>query len=654
MMRRKLGVYICHCGTNIAGVLDCSEMARRASSLPGVAVARHHDYMCSEAGQSLLLRDLHQYGLDGVVVAACSPRMHEATFREVLERGGVNPCGLEIANLREQCSWVHGGGEEAERKAWSLLRAAVARAGRLRPLDERTVPVTPAAMVVGGGIAGIQASLDLAEAGYKVFLVEKGPSIGGRMAQLDKTFPTLDCSACILTPKMVEAAGHPNIELLTMSEVVEARGCVGDFRVKVRTRPRYVRLDACTACGECSRVCGMRKVPSEFEEGLSGRSAVYIPFPQAVPQGALVDPESCLLFTRGKCDRRCLDACLPKAIDFEMEEETRELEVGVVILATGFDLFDPAAMPQYGYGRHPDVLTGLQFERLLSPNGPTGGRVLRHDGSEPRAIAFLHCIGSRDENHHPYCSRICCMYNLKQALLARERTGARVYDFYIDIMAFGKGYQEFYQRAREEGVVFTRGKCSEVLRCGDRLLVLAEDTLLGRPLQVEVDMVVLGTAVEPRRGTAELARMFRVPLGGDGFFLEAHPKLRPVETQSAGIFVVGCCQGPRDIPDSVAQASAGAARALTLLSSGEVRLEAATASVDRESCRGCGLCVQACAYGAISMVEGEGRAEVNPALCRGCGNCASQCLSGALQVANWEDDIILCQIEALAGEGEGR
>ena len=364
----------------------------------------------------------------------------------------------------------------------------------------------------------------------------------------------------------------------------------------------------------------------------------------------MVDPQSCLLFTRGKCNRKCEEVCAPGAIDFEQTEETVELAVGAIVLATGFDLFGAEAMPQYGYGRYPDVITGLEFERLSSPNGPTGGRILKADGSEPRAIAFLHCIGSRDDNQHPYCSRICCMYNMKQAHLAREKTGAQVYEFYIDVMAFGKGYQEFYQRVREDGVIFTRGKCSEVVRVGDRLRVYAEDTLLGRPLQVEVDLVVLGTAVEPRAGAEETARVFGIARDRDGFFLEAHPKLRPVETNTAGVFVVGCCQGPKDIPDVVAQASAGAAEALALLASGEVEVEAAVAAAASELCRGCGLCVEACPYGALSLDGEEGRVAVNEALCKGCGLCVVQCLSGALQVRNLTDDILLAQIDVLAKE----
>lgn len=651
-MKKDIGVYVCHCGTNIAAGVDCAELVRLARGLPGVGLAREYDYMCSDAGQGLIKRDIREAGLAGVVVAACSPRMHELTFRAALEDAGLNPYCLEVANIREQCSWVHDDRDAATRKAAGLLRAAVARAARLRPLQRRRAPVTPAALVVGGGIAGIQASLNLAQAGYQVWLVEKDASIGGHMAQLDKTFPTLDCSACILTPKMVEVARRKNIGILTSSEVVKVEGYVGNFKVQVRRRPRYVDARACTACGECSTACAVRKVPSAFEAGLAVRSAIHIPFPQAVPLAAAVDPDSCLHFTRGKCGQKCVEACAAGAIDFTQEEEFLDLEVGAVVLAAGYDLFDAAAMPQYGYGRYPDVLSGLEFERLSSSNGPTGGRILKRDGSEPESIAFLHCIGSRDENHHPYCSRICCMYGMKQALLAREKTGARVYEFYIDAMAFGKGYQEFYRRVREEGVVFTRGKCSEVTRAGGRLRVLAEDTLLGRPLRVDVDMVVLGTAVEPRPESEALARLFGVARDADGFFLEAHPKLRPVETSAAGVFVAGCCQGPKDIPDAVAQASAAAAEALALLAAGEVEVEAAVVVGDKGLCRGCGFCREACPYGALTLDDEDGLIEVNEVLCKGCGLCVAQCFSGALQVLNLGDDVLLEQIDALSS-GEG-
>ncbi len=645
-MASRTGVYVCRCGSNIAGVVDCPALAERARSLPGVAVARDCDYMCSDAGQSLIKSDIESLGLDRVVVAACSPRMHEHTFRAALEEAGLNPYLLEMANIREQCSWVHDDGDAATRKAASLVAGAVARVALHRELECREFPVTGAVLVLGAGIAGITAALKLADAGRKVYLVERSPSVGGHMALLDKTFPTLDCSACIMMPKMVELERRPEIELLTTSELESLDGFVGNFTATVRTRARRVDAARCTGCGDCAGACVLAgRIPDEFEAGLAKRSAIYIPFAQAVPSCAAVDPKACLYVTKGRCSSQCLEACSAGAIDLDMADEVREIEVGAVIVATGFDVFDAAAMPQFGYGRYPEVLTGLQFERMLSASGPTGGRVLLPDGSEPRSIAFLHCIGSRDENANEYCSRVCCMYSMKQALTARERTGARVSEFYIDVTAFGKGYQEFYRRVRDEGVYFIRGKCADVARLGGELKVFAEDTLLSRPVELPVDMVVLATGLVPDAGAAGLARTLGISRSADGFFAEAHPKLRPVEAAADGIYLAGCCQGPKDIPDTVAQALAAASEALALLDGGTVSIDAGVCVIDREACRGCGICVAACPYGALSLEDGV--AVANEALCRGCGVCAAACLSGAAGVELGDDGQIVANIEGL-------
>jgi heterodisulfide reductase subunit A len=650
-MAGRTGVYVCECGTNVAGAVDCRRVVDCAGALPGVAIARRYPYMCSDPGQSLIARDIEEFSLDRVVVAACSPQMHEQTFREVVEGAGLNPYMLEIANIREQCSWVHEPGEPATTKAVDLVRGAVFRVRFHEQLARRRFPVGQAVLVIGGGIAGIQAAKAVAGSGKKVYLVEREPSIGGHMAQLDKTFPTLDCSACILTPKMVDAARSPCIEILTSSELVSLEGFVGSFRARVLTRARCVDPVRCTGCGDCAEACVLRdRVPSGFDEGLSRRAAVYIPFPQAVPLAATVDRASCLRFTKGKCSSPCVEACTAGAIDLESSDEYRDIDVGAVIVATGFDTFDACLAPQFGYGRYPEVLTGMQFERMLSSSGPTEGRIVTPDGREPASIAFLHCVGSRDENFNDYCSRVCCMYSVKQAHLAREKTGAQVYEFYIDVNAFGKGYQEFYRRVRDEGVFFVRGKCADVARLDGRLRVFAEDTLLGRRVELPVDMVVLATGLVPAVGTGDLARALGISTGPDGFFAEAHPKLRPVESHVDGIFLAGCCQGPKDIPDTVAQAGAAASEAIALLDRGTIEVEAGVAVVTREACSGCGICAIACPYGAIEL-DAERVASVNEALCKGCGTCAVACLAGVASMEHSTDEQILANIEGvLSGE----
>ncbi len=647
-MKQNIGVYICHCGTNIAATVDCNELARFASTLPGVKVARDYRYLCSDPGQDLIKKDIHELSIGRVVVAACSPRMHEMTFRNVISSEGLNPYFLHIANIREQCSWVHKDRESATEKARQLLRAAVARVLCQEALTSRKVGIKPSALVVGAGIAGIQAALTMANGGMKVFLVEKSPYIGGHMAQLDKTFPTLDCASCIFTPKTVEVARNKNIELFVYSEVVEVKGYVGNFTVTIKKQPTYVDPSRCTGCGDCVEACVLKKgVPSEFEEGMARRKAIYIPFPQAVPLKAIVDRESCFLLSKGKCKKACMEACKAGAIDFEQKEEVVEKEVGSIIIATGYDLFDPHLLPQYGYGDYENVMTNLQFERLASPSGPTRGEVWLKDSTLPKAIAFLHCIGSRDENTNLYCSRICCMASMKQAHLAKEKTGAEIYEFYIDINAFGKGYQEFYKRVREEGIYFIRGKGSEVFKRDGRLVVAAEDTMLGTPLEISVDMVVLGTGLAARRDAERVAHVFGISQSADRFFMEAHPKLRPVSTNVDGIFLAGCCQGPKDIPDTVAQASAAAAEAISLATQGEIEVEPITATIDPDLCAGCKLCMEICSYSAIDFLDAKGISIVNEALCKGCGACTAICPSKAARQNHFTQGQVLAEVEGV-------
>ncbi len=647
-MKQKIGVYICHCGTNIAATVDCEELARFASTLPRVTVARDYRYLCSDPGQDLIKNDIRDLSIDRVVVAACSPRMHEITFRNAVSSEGLNPYFLNIANIREQCSWVHKDREKATDKAKQILRAAVARVLRQEALRARKVEIKPSALVVGAGIAGIQAALTMANEGMKVALIERAPYIGGHMAQLDKTFPTLDCASCIFTPKTVEVARNKNIELFTCSEVVEVKGHVGDFKVAIRKRPTYVDHNRCTGCGDCVEACVLKKgVPSEFEESMARRRAIYIAFPQAVPLRAVVDKESCLFLSKGKCKKSCVEACKAEAINFEQKEEVVEREVGSIILATGYDLYDPHLLPQYGYGVYENVITNLQFERLASPSGPTRGEVLLKDGAVPKGIAFLHCIGSRDENANLYCSRVCCMASMKQAHLAKEKTGAEIYEFYIDINAFGKGYQEFYKRVREEGIYFIRGKGSEIFKRDGRLVVAAEDTMLGTPVEIPVDMVVLGTGLTARNDAEKVAQVLGISQSADRFFMEAHPKLRPVSTNVDGIFLAGCCQGPKDIPDTVAQASAAAAEAMSLSAQGEIEVEPTTATINPDLCAGCKLCIEICPYSAIDFLDAKGISVVNEALCKGCGACTAICPSKAASQNHFTQDQVLSEVEGM-------
>lgn len=647
-MAEKIGVYVCHCGHNIAAVVDVEKVAQYAGTLDNVVIARDYKYMCSDPGQELIKNDIRELGLTRVVVAACSPRMHEPTFKAALERASLNGYLLEMANIREQCSWVTENTQSATEKARSLVRGAVRRVYYHRPIEERVVPVNKATMVVGGGIAGIQAALQIAEAGHKVYLVEREASIGGQMAKFDKTFPTMDCAACILTPKMVAVAQNPNVELLTYAEVQHVEGYVGNFTVTVKQKPRYIVEDLCTGCGDCTTACVLKnRIPDPFDEGLSKRSAAYIPFPQAIPLKAVIDQEECLLLKKGKCSKKCVEACSREAIDFSQKEAVRQVEVGSIILATGFELFDARKAPQYGYGIYEDVYTGIEFERLTNSSGPTQGKILTKKGEEPKSVAILHCIGSRDENYQKYCSRVCCMSSVKFAHLVKEKTDAEVFEFYIDMRTFGKQYEEFYNRVQEEGVNFIRGKGAEVAQVDGQLVVRAEDTLLGAYREIPVDMVVLNTALVPRHDAEKVAQIFGISRSQDGFFLESHIKLDPVTTSTDGVHIAGCCQSPKDIPDTVAQGSAAAAQSLAVIATGKVKISPVSAWSDPDICSGCRTCIPLCPFKAISFDEGRKVAEINQAVCKGCGSCAAGCPSNAIFVAHFNNQQLLAEIEGV-------
>ncbi|MCK4337612.1 MAG: CoB--CoM heterodisulfide reductase iron-sulfur subunit A family protein, partial [Candidatus Aminicenantes bacterium] len=568
MKKKRIGVFICHCGTNIAGTVDVKKVAEALSKHDGVVHSEDYVYMCSDPGQKRIVEAIKENDLDKVVVSCCSPNLHESTFRNAVKEADKNAFQCEIANIREQCSWVHPNMEEGTDKAIKITKTVVEKVKHNEELEPISVPVTRRALVIGGGISGIQAALDIANSGHEVILVEKSPSIGGHMIQLSETFPTLDCSQCILTPKMVEVSKHEKIKLLTYSEVQEVSGYVGNFKAKILKKPTYVDPDLCTLCDECTKVCPV-VVESEFELGLTGRRAIYIPFPQAIPATYILDDTGCPGLLPIACGK-CADVCDPGAIDFDQKPEIVEEEIGVIVVATGYDLYDKTNMGEYGYGKIPDVMDGLQFERLCSASGPTNGKIIRpSDLKEPKELVFIQCAGSRDpELHCAYCSKICCMYTSKHAMLYKHHVhDGQAYVFYIDIRSGGKGYEEFVQRTVEnDGVLYLRGKVSKVFQDGDKVKVWGVDTLIGKDIEIDADLVVLAMAMRPSEGTEKLAKILKMSLDKDGFFSEAHPKLKPVESVSAGMFIAGAAQAPKDIPEAVAQASGAAAKAIGILS----------------------------------------------------------------------------------------
>ncbi|NOR12280.1 MAG: 4Fe-4S dicluster domain-containing protein [Candidatus Aminicenantes bacterium] len=633
-MKKKTGVFVCHCGINIAGTVDVKKVTKDLAKHPGVEHSEDYIYMCSDPGQNLIIDSIKEKGLDKVVVACCSPTLHEMTFRNAAKSAGINEFQCEIANIREQCSWVHKDMDKATDKATRITRSAVERVQGNESLEPISIPVTRRALVIGGGIAGIQAALDMANTGYEVVLVERSPSIGGHMIQLSETFPTLDCSQCILTPKMVEVSKHPKIKLLTYSEVQDVSGYVGNFKVKILKKPTYVDPEKCTLCDECVRVCPV-VTSNEFDLGLTGRRAIYIPFPQAIPATYTLDIKNCPGLLPIACGK-CADVCDPEAIDYDMKPEIIEEDVGAIVIATGFDLYEKENLSEYGYGKYPDVLDGLQFERLCSASGPTQGKILRpSDHKEPKEVVFIQCAGSRDpELHCAYCSKICCMYTAKHAMLYKHHVhDGQAYIFYIDIRSGGKGYEEFVQRAVEEdGVIYLRGKVAKIFEEKGKVKVWGVDTLSGKDIEIDADMVVLATAMRPSDGAEDLAKKLKIALDKDGFLAEAHPKLKPVESVTAGIFLAGAAQAPKDIPEVVAQASGAAAKAIAILSQERLFHSPNVAKVNLNLCTGCGMCVDVCPYEAVSLKDGK--AEVNEVLCEGCGTCQATCLRAAIEVKN--------------------
>ena len=661
---QRIGVFVCWCGSNIAATVDVEAVSQALAKEPGVVHSANYQYMCSQAGQDLIRAAIKEHKLTGIVVCSCSPRMHEMTFRKTAESAGINPYMVEIANIREQCSWIHKDILTGTEKAIVLGRTAIAKVNLNAPLTAGESPVTKRALVIGGGIAGIQTALDIADAGFEVDIVEKNPTIGGKMAQLDKTFPTLDCAACILTPKMVDVAQHEKIRIFSYSEVAAVKGFVGNFDVTIKKKARYVKEDICTGCGLCTEKCPVKKVPNEFNLGMDTRRAIYIPFAQAVPKVATIDADYCNMLKNGKCGV-CSKVCTAKAIDYEQKDTLIEEKYGAIVVATGFNPISMEKFDEYAYSQSKDVVTSLEFERIMNAAGPTQGKLVRpSDGKHPHTLVFVQCVGSRcancAEKGKEYCSKICCMYTAKHAMLTRDKyPDTDVYVFYIDVRTPGKNFDEFYRRAAEEyGVHYVKGMVGKVMPEGDKLMVRASDLIANKQINIAADMVILAAAIEPDKSARSIATMLTASMDTNDFFTEAHPKLRPVESPTAGIFLSGACQGPKDIPETVAQAGAAAAKVIGLLAKDKLKGNPCVASSNELMCNGCSSCERVCPYGAISYVDKEFRqpdrtvlvrrvAQVNPAVCQGCGACTVACPSGAMDLKGFATKQIMAEVDAI-------
>ncbi len=642
----RIGIFVCKCGGNIGDVVDVNAVLEVIKNWEGVTVAKQHTYLCSKPAQEMIMDAIKKNKLDRVVVASCTPRMHLATFQSVLERAGLNPYMLEFVNIREQCSWSHGphSSEEATRKAIMLIRGGYERSMELEALETISEKGSREILIVGAGIAGITAALQLGYLGFKVHVVEKKPSIGGNMAKLTKVFPTLDCAQCILTPRMAEVGRNPNVNLLTYAEVEVVSGRPGNFNVKIFMKPRGVDVDKCRSCSVCAKVCPVT-VPDKFNEGLSERKAAYIEFPQAVPSAYVIDFNACT-----KCGK-CEQICPSKAINLEDKGKTVDLNVGAILMATGYELYDARKLENYGYGTYKDVITMMDLERLTSASGPTSGYVKRADGSNVGRISIVLCAGSRDKNHIPYCSRICCMYALKQAFVLKKMLGIDVHVYYTDIRATGKGYEELYWRDQEAGVVFVRGKVAEVWKSRNgKLVVLAEDTFTGNVTEEEFDLVALATPMVPPSGLKELAEKMKLSLGEDGFVQEKHPKLDPVDSLIAGTFACGCALSPKDVRDTVSDALAAAAKASLFLKGECITTSPEKAYVIEELCDGCGICIQTCSSNAITMQDGK--AKINPFMCTGCAACIPACPKEAVEFKNSTTKQMIAHLKGVLSDKE--
>jgi len=645
----RIGIFLCECGGNISDVINITTIIDQIKNWDNVVVAEQNKYLCSQPAQEMIIKTIKELNVDRVIVACCTPRMHLTTFKNVLDIAGLNQYMLEFVNIREHCSWVHGPQSSlaATKKAINLIRGSYERSRELEPLETISEKCSRDILVIGGGIAGITSALQLGDLDFKVHLVERNPSIGGNMSKLTKVFPTLDCAQCILAPKMAEIGRNLNVNLLTYSEVLDITGRPGNFNVKILKKPRYV-IKECTSCNDCVDVCPVI-VPDEFEEGMAVRHAIYVPFPQAVPSTYIIDRDLCFKSDTLACDK-CFQACTRQAINFEQQPETIDLHVGAIIMATGYELYDAKRLVNYGYGIYDNVISMMELERLTSASGPTGGNVTM-TGSNVKKIAILLCAGSRDKNHIPYCSRICCMYAMKQAYVLKKMLSIDVHIYYTDIRATGKDYEELYWRNQESGVIFTRGKVADIWKTkNNRLNVIVEDTLTGNISEEEFDLVALATPMIPSSGLKDLASKIKLSLGEDGFIQERHPKLDPVDSLITGIFACGCALSPKDVRDTVSDALAAAAKASLFLKSEYITTSPEKAFVIAELCDGCGICIQTCPSNAITIQEGK--ATIDLFMCTGCSACIPVCPKESIDFKNSTTRQIIAQLRGVLMDKE--
>jgi heterodisulfide reductase subunit A len=662
-----LGIFFCDCGGELSQVIDFPRLSEFASKLQDVKFVKRHSFLCGDEGRKEI-DALIQKGADRIVIAACSPKLYEPLFRNYLTESKFNPYCLEMANLREQCAWPHADDPKgANEKAKRLVEGAVERARKITPIEKKEFKVNKSVLVIGAGIAGLQAAIDVADFGLPVHLIERAPVVGGNALKLGLAFPAEDGAFCISSPEFLKGirkcfyrAGllqHPNLKLYTLSEVKEVKGSFGNFEVKVVSQPRGVEEKLCTNCGKCTDVCPI-EVADEMNYGLSKRKAIYLPYPNAVPPVYVIDWENC-----NKCGE-CVNACPTKAVDLSGKAKETTLKAGIIIVATGFQEYDPSEIKPYRYGVYEDVITQLQLARILDPYGPTGGKLVKpSSGETPKNVVMIQCVGSRDETTNPYCSKICCTLALKHAIHIKEEYGQDVdlHFCYMDIRTLGKGYEEYFSKARKLGVNFIRGKPSEITKdpTSGSLLVEVEDTLLNRPLEIEADMVILSVALRPTAGSGDLAKLLKIEVGNYGFIKEIYPKLKNIETSTKGIYVCGGAQGPKDIPESINQAEAVAFRAVLNLSKDKFTKDLDVAQVSEEDCDGCEVCVEVCPYDAIQMVEAKDKppvglvAKINEFLCERCGSCADRCPTGAIQLSYWTDDQFSSQIGGLLSKNGG-